>query len=108
MYLDGAMGGAYPAPFVAALAEQLPQDCRWRRAYDKDAWWTGDRILAANLVNSLNALIYGLSDKKKRGSKPKPIGPSWAMRQGGRGLPATVMGRDVLIERLSRPRKTEG
>ena len=45
--IDHAMDGGYPAPFVAALADQLPQSCRWRVSYDMDAWWDGDRMLQA-------------------------------------------------------------
>ena len=37
--------------FVAALAVQLPPDCRWRVAIDPDSWWTGERILQAALLN---------------------------------------------------------
>ena len=101
--LDTA-GAVYPAAFVAALAEQLPQDCRWRVSYDRDAWWTGDRVLAANLVNSLNGLIWGLADGKKRGPAPKPIGPSW-FKGSGKALQTKAMPLDALVAELAKPRK---
>ena len=103
--LDAAMGGAYSAPFVAALAAQLPQDCRWRIAYDRDIWWTGDRLLQANLINTLNGLVWGMSDPKSRGPRPKLVGPSWADAKRERGLPAQTMSRDALMAELSRPRR---
>lgn len=97
---------AYPAVFVAALAEQLPQDCRWRVSYDRDAWWTGERLVFANIANSLNGLIWGLADKKARGPAPKLIGPSW-FQAGRKSLPATVMSRDALVAELAKPRIKE-
>lgn len=100
--LDEAMEGAYTAPFVASLAMQLPQDCRWRVSYDSDAWWTGDRVLAANLVNNLRGLIWGMSDRRRRGPEPKPIGPSWM--RGNRKAQALAMTSAELMERLGRPR----
>lgn len=105
--LDEAMEGRYEAPFVASLALQLPQDCRWRVSYEPDAWWTGDRMLSAALVNSLNALIWGLGDKKKRGPRPKPIGPKWAVDKG-RKAPALAMSKERLLELLARPRTESG
>lgn len=105
--LDEAMDGGYSAPFVASLCMCMPQDCRWRVSYDKDMWWTGDRMLQAALVNALNGLIWGLSDKDKRGPEPKPIGPSWAIDKG-RKVPAKAMRRDELLEILARPRVQVG
>lgn len=95
----------YPAPFVAALAAQLPQDCRWRVSYDADCAWTLELQLQAALVNSLNGLIWGLADKKRRGPAPKPVGPSSARKPRGRSLPAVAMTREQLVEELAKPRK---
>lgn len=100
--LDAAMDGAYPAPFVAALAYQLPQDCRWRVSYDKDAWWTGDRLLMASIANALRGLVWGMADRRKRGPMPKQIGPRGT---GGRTLGRQPMSVAGLLERLSRPRR---
>ena len=106
--LDEAMDGAYTAPFVASLCDQLPQDCRWRVSYEPDAWWTGDRMLMASVLNALNGLIWGMGDKRKRGPKPKPIGPKWATEGRKRGIPAQAMRRDRLLELLARPRTDAG
>ena len=102
MRLDEAMEGRFPAPLVASLAWQLPQDCRWRVSYERDAWWTGDRQLMAALVNSLRGLIWGLSDRDGRGPEPEPIGPSWVTGQRSRGM---AMPADELMERLSSRRR---
>lgn len=101
--LDEAMRGRYEAPFVASLAMQLPQDARWRVSYEPDAWWTGDRMLQAALVNALNGLIWGMGDRKKRGARPKPVGPTWAIDRG-RSVPATTMSKERLLELLALPR----
>lgn len=100
--LDEAMGGRYGAPFVASLAEQLPQDCRWRVSYDKDAWWTADRLLAAALVNNLRGLVWGMADKSSRGPEPRQVGPAWAM--GRRVQRCVAMDREALVRELARPR----
>jgi hypothetical protein len=102
--LDAAMTGAYTAPFVAALCNQLPMSCRWRVSYDEDAWWDTDRVLMASLVNSLNGLIWGMADRKRRGPRPKIVGPSW-MRGHGRKVPATVMSKRALLRELAKPRR---
>lgn len=101
--LDEAMEGRFGAPFVASLAMQLPQDARWRVSYDPDAWWTGDRMLQAALVNAFSALLWGMGDKKRRGPRPKPVGPSWAIDKG-RTVPATTMSKERLLELLALPR----
>ena len=90
---------------VAALSVQLPQDCRWRVAADPDAWWTGERILQAALLNELRSFIWGMSDRKKRGAAPKPIGPSSMTRGKTRKLAAVAMSREELLEELAKPRK---
>lgn len=102
LMLDEAMGGAYPATLVASLVYQMPQDCRWRVSYDKDAAWTLDRQLQAGILNNLRALIWGLSDKDERGPEPEPVGPSWATR---RANPMMAMTITELMEQLSRPRR---
>ena len=68
-------------------------------------WWTGDRLLQANLINTLNGLVWGMSDPKSRGPRPKLVGPSWADAKRERGLPAQTMSRDALMAELSRPRR---
>ena len=102
--VEAAEAGAMSPSLVAALAAQLPQDCRWRVAEDPDAWWTGDRLLAAGLVNSLNGLVWGLADRKRRGPRPKPVGPAWARRET-RKAAAVAMDKERLLAELARPRK---
>lgn len=101
--IGAAMESGDPS-FVAALAVQLPPGCRWRVAEDPDQWWTGDRLLMAVLANDLRGLIWGMADRKRRGAPPRPIGPSYMQGGNTRKLAAQVMGRDELLEALSRPR----
>lgn len=58
----------------------MPEDCRWRIAEDQDALWNMDRVLIALLVNQMQGYIWANADKKKRGPKPKPIGPNGSSR----------------------------
>ena len=95
----------HPAEFVAALAMQLPEGCRWKVAEDPDAWWTGERLLMAGLLNNLRSLIWGMADSKKRGAPPKPTGPKWAVKGKSRSLAMTAMSREELVLELSKPRK---
>lgn len=104
--LDAAMCGAHSPRHVAALFMQLPQDSRTWRAEDEDAAWTPDRMLTATLVNQMASLMYGLSDPKKRGSKPEPIGPEAFRKARMRSLPALAMPIDKLMEELSKPRRS--
>ncbi len=97
--LWAAMDGERSPESVAALAVQLPSGCRWRTAIDPDAWWTGDRLLMANLVNLLAGLSWGLGDPKKRGPKPKPIGPTRRRKEA-----ATAMSKKKLLAELSKRR----
>ena len=101
--MDEAMEGRYTAAFVASLCEQLPPSCRWRVSYEPDAWWDGDRVLMANILNNLRGLIWGMSDKRRRGPEPKPVGPSWM--RGQRKMGAVAMGAEELMRVLARPRK---
>lgn len=91
--------------FLAALSVQLPPGCRWRVAADPDAWWTGERVMQAALLNELRFFVYGLADKKKRGAPPKLIGPSYMTKGQVRKLAAVAMSREKLLEELAKPRK---
>ena len=97
------MRGDHSAAHIAALIEYLPSDCSLRRLNDKDAKWTLEATLLAGILNSLNALIYGMSDKRKRGKPPEPVGPSYMTRK--RTLPARSMSADELLAELSKPRR---
>ena len=66
--------------------------------------WTADRTLLAALVNSLNLLMWAMSDKSKRGPRPDRVGPSY-MRGRMRRLEAQSMPISELMEILSRERR---
>lgn len=100
--LDKAMAGEHSAGHVAALVAHLPSDASLYRARDKDAAWTLDATLLAAILNSLNALIYGMSDARKRGKPPERVGPS--KMKGGKA-PARAMTIDKLMAELSKPRR---
>lgn len=102
--LDHARAGLHTPSHVAALVAQLPPGARVRVAYDADAAWTLDAVLMASVRNSLNSLIWGMSDKKTRGPAPAPVGPSWMTRGAVRSLPARAMAVDELLEALGRER----
>lgn len=105
VYLDDAMDGRYSPDFVASLVTQMPEDCRWRVAEDRDALWNMDRVLLALLVNQMQGYIWANADKKKRGPKPKPIGPKWLVEADNtRKLPAMPMSREMLLAELAKPR----
>lgn len=103
--IDAAMCGGHSPRHVAALLLQLPQDCRIARIESADAVWTPDRQLLAVLINQLSALMYGMSDPKRRGSKPQPIGPEQFRRARMKSLPARAMPIGELLAELSKPRR---
>lgn len=103
--LDDAMEGRYSPDFVASLVTQMPEDCRWRVAEDRDALWNMDRVLLALLVNQIQGYIWANADKKRRGPRPKPLGPKWLVEADNtRKLPAMPMSREMLLAELSKPR----
>ena len=102
---DDAVSGRHSPRHIAALIEHLPQGARLRCAYSDDARWTGELQLLAGIYNSLNALIWGMSDKRKRGSMPAPVGPSYMTAGRTRRLGARVMDRDSLMAALSKERR---
>ena len=104
--LDHAMSGEHSAYHIACLVENLPHDARIRCAEDADSQWTLNDVLLASVLNSLNGLIYGMSDKRKRGRKPEMVGPSWMTKNNSkRSLPARVLPVDELNRILSLPRR---
>lgn len=103
--LDDAMEGRYSPDFVASIVAQMPEDCRWRVAEDQDALWNMDRVLLALLVNQIQGYIWANADKKRRGPRPKPLGPKWLVEADNtRKLPAMPMSREMLLAELSKPR----
>ena len=91
---------------IAALVAFLPHDACIRKAANKDAAWGIDQQLLAGVYNSLNSLIWGMSDPKRRGAEPKPVGPSWMTGGGMRSLEARVLTPEQLMTELARPRKS--
>lgn len=83
----------------------MPSDCRIMRAESPDAAWTLRDTLLAAIANALHGLMWGMSDPKRRGPKPKPIGPSWMSRGRVRSLPARLLPIDELMAELSKPRR---
>lgn len=97
------MNGEHSPHHIAELVRFLPQDSNVHAAYDVDAQWTLGNTLLALLVNDLNLLMWGMSDKSKRGSKPDLIGPSY-LRTHKRTLQAQAMPIEQLMEILNRER----
>lgn len=106
--IDHAMAGRHTAAHVAALTAQLPLHARVNVAQEPDARWQQPDVLLATLVNQLAVLMWGMSDPKKRGKRPQPIGPSYMTREQMRSLPARVLTIDELMEELEKPRQTHG
>ena len=102
---DGAVDGAHSARHVAALVVNLPRESRLAVAENPDMAWSLTDVLLAVLVNSFRGFVWGMSDPKKRGSKPDPIGPSWMTKGKMRSLPARVLPIDELMNELSKPRR---
>ena len=105
--LDRAIGGEHTAHHVACLVAQLPQQARLVALVDRDAQWTLGDIMAAALLNNFRLFCWAMSDPRKRGAKPEPVGPSWMTEQHKRSLPAQVMPIDKLLEELGKPRRRD-
>ena len=99
------MDGGHSARHIAALVVQMPSNCRMARAESRDAEWTLRDTLLASIANALHSLIWGMGDPKKRGPRPKPIGPSWMTKGRTRTLPARLLPIDELMAELAKPRK---
>ena len=103
--LDHAMGGEHTAGHVAALVSCLPSDSSLAATVDDDARWTVEACVLADVRNLLAGLIWGMGDKRRRGSPPKPIGPSWMTKGNDRTLEARVLSIEELMRELGKPRK---
>lgn len=87
------------------LVEHLPNGSNVHKAeLGVDADWTLEATVLADIRNNLTMLMYGMSDPKKRGQKPKRIGPSW-MTRAARTLEARVMSVADLMQELNKPRR---
>lgn len=103
--LDHARRGVHSPNHIAWLVIELPNDARCRVVENNDAAWTLDAVVLAGIFNRLNALIYGMSDKRSRGNPPPMLGPSWMTdSKNTKSLPARVMPASELLEILSMPR----
>jgi len=103
--LDHAMAGEHTAAHIGALVACLPSDASLFRVDNPDAAWTLETVLLAVIHNDISSLIYGMSDPRKRGHKPKPIGPSWLTAKAVRKLEARTLTIDELMAELSKPRR---
>lgn len=97
------MSGEHTPHHIAELVRYVPQDSALRETGNEDAGWNLDRTLLAMILNSLNLLMWGMSDKNKRGAQPEAILPP-SMKHKSRRLDAQVMRIDELMEILSRER----
>lgn len=106
--LEKAMSGEHSAHHIAQLVAHMPQESRLAKAVNKDASWTLTDVLMAVLINNFRMFVYGISDPKKRGSKPELIGPSYLTKQANKStLPARVLPIDKLLEELQKPRRAK-
>lgn len=103
--IERAMAGAHSPVHVAALTAQLPPDARVRVAENKDSAWTLHDIVAVQLLNDFRTFVWAMSDSRKRGAAPQPIGPSWLSARRRKSLPARALPVDELMEELSKPRR---
>lgn len=102
--IDHAMKGEHSAEHIAALVSCLPSDAALCIAVKPDAAWTREAVILAELRNMFASYIYGMSDKRKRGNPPKPIGPSWMIKKAMRSLEARLLTIDELMAELQKPR----
>ena len=103
--LDHAMRGEHTAAHVAALAVNLSRDACVFATESEDARWGLAEILLADIRNTLVGFVWGMSDRRKRGRKPVPIGPSWMTRGKTRTLDARVLTIEQLQAELAKPRR---
>lgn len=95
------MGYDYSVSHAASLALQLPEGSRTLVAEDRNLVWTRETLLAAEVINSLNVIIWALGGGKQS-KKPKRIGPS--AKPEGRKIGGMSMTVDELNEMLSAAR----
>ena len=101
--IDHAMRGEHTPHHIAELVKFVPHDSALGAVYDEDSVWTMDRTLLAFIYNSLNLMMWGMSDKRKRGAKPEQILPK-RMKQHKRSIDAQAMTIEELMNVLARDR----
>lgn len=102
--IDHAMRGEHTPHHIAELVRFVPHDGALGASVDEDASWTMDRTLLAMILNSLNLMMWGMSDKRKRGAKPELVLPS-RMKKKNRTIAAQVYTVDELKNLLARERR---
>ncbi|MFC0264922.1 hypothetical protein [Alloscardovia macacae] len=86
----------YGIRILADLAAGLPAGSILWMEMDTPAAWTVETYMMATLIDQMNALMYGLSDPKSRGSRPEPLPrPGTSPRSEARQA-VTSEGRTVL------------
>lgn len=99
------MSGKHSVEHIASLVSQLPLNARINVKKVDDARWTQSEVLLASIFNQLAALCWGMSDPKKRGAAPKPIGPSYMSKPDEKKLDTRVLTIDQLTKELQKPRR---
>lgn len=102
--LDHAMAGEHTAGHVASLVAYMPQGSMMAVARDPDNAWSLESTLLAELRNLFAGYLWAMLDKRKRGSRPADIGPSWMRREHTRTLEARVLSIEDLMDELNKPR----
>ena|SRR3712207_2835832 len=83
--------------FIALLTCELPEGAQVFKHMNVSGAWTASEHLLATLVDQLNALMWGLSDKKTRGRKPVPLQrPGMNVQQVDQPKRRTVENREVM------------
>ena len=100
------MAGGHAPEHIAALVAHLPTDAALFVAENPDAAWTREAIMLADIRNNLVNLMWSMGNPRKRGARPKPIGPSWMTKGSMRSLQARALPVDELLAELAKPRKT--
>lgn len=103
--LDHAMNGGHSAAHIAALVKYLPHDAAIYTVENLDAEWALTDVLLADIRNIFADFVYGMSDRRKRGKRPKRIGPSWMAGESMRKLEAQTMSVDELMAELNKDRR---
>lgn len=102
--LDHAMAGEHTAGHVASLVAYMPQGSMMAVVDNQDNAWSLESTLLAELRNLFAGYLWDMSDKRKRGSRPADIGPSWMRREHKRTLEARVLSIEDLMDELNKPR----
>ena len=106
--LDHAMGGEHTPHHIAELVRFLPKESALVASVDDDSGWNLESTLTAMLLNSLNLLIWGMSDKNRRGAKPEQVLPPSMKKKHSTSLEAQVLTIAELMRSLALERMGNG